>query len=117
MSAHLSAIDLLKLGDEDRTKPFLNQIWPYVIGVPFGIGSGIMMNFGTRRPIFSGIQKHILGVAGWCALLNYVQNKRNEYFAEKDAVYRHYVELHPEDFPIPERKKLADVFEPWVPIR
>lgn len=31
----------------------------------------------------------------------FIQKKRNEYFAEKDAIYRHYVELHPEDFQEP----------------
>lgn len=28
-------------------------------------------------------------------------NYRKNYYAERDAVYRHYVELHPEDFPPP----------------
>ncbi|XP_068632752.1 NADH dehydrogenase [ubiquinone] 1 subunit C2 [Battus philenor] len=117
MSSSLSAIDLLKLGDEDRQKPFLNTIWPYVVGVTVGVGTGMFINFGSRRPAFSGIHKHVIAAGGWCALLNFVQNKRNEYYAEKDAVYRHYVELHPDDFPTPERKKIADIFEPWVPIR
>lgn len=54
MATHLSAIELLKLGDEDRKKPFLNVYWPYIIGVTFGVGTGIFMNFGTRRPLFSG---------------------------------------------------------------
>lgn len=38
--------------------------------------------------------------AGWVTgqlLTNYRQN----YYAERDAVYRHYIELHPEDFPPP----------------
>lgn len=30
--------------------------------------------------------------------ITYFQKKRDEYFAERDAVLRHYVELHPEDF-------------------
>lgn len=32
---------------------------------------------------------------------------RMNYFAERDAVFRHYVQLHPEDFPPPgnERSK------------
>lgn len=131
MSSQLSAIELLKLGDEGRTRPFLNQIWPQFLGVAFGIGTGVALNFGTKRPLFSGnhyiiitiylckyllqislsiilrivffiqgIQKHILFVAGWTAALTYVQTKRDDYLAEKDAVYRHYVELHPEDFPV-----------------
>jgi hypothetical protein len=49
----------------------------------------------------TGIQKHVVGVAGWVAILTYIQKKRNEYLEEKDAVLRHYIELHPEEFPIP----------------
>ncbi|CAK1549478.1 unnamed protein product [Leptosia nina] len=117
MSSQMSAIDLLKLGDEDRKKPFLNQYWSYIVGVAFGLGTGIYMNFGTRRPVMSGIQKHVIASAGWCAILSYVHKMRDDYLAEKDAVYRHYIELHPEDFPVPERKKIGDLFEPWVPVR
>ncbi|XP_072939050.1 NADH dehydrogenase [ubiquinone] 1 subunit C2 [Epargyreus clarus] len=117
MASHLPATELLKLGNEGRDIPFLNKYWPYILGVPFGICSGIMVNFGTRRPVFSGIQKHMLGVVVWTLALNYAQQKRDDYFAEKDAVYRHYIELHPEDFPTPERRKIADILEPWVPIR
>ncbi|CAH2263434.1 NADH dehydrogenase [ubiquinone] 1 subunit C2 [Pararge aegeria] len=117
MTSNLSAIELLKLGNEGRIKPFLNQYWPYILGGVFGIGTGVMINFGTKRPLMSGIQKHILGVVGWTAAISVVQNKRDEYLAEKDAVLRHYIELHPEDFPTPERKKIGDLLDPWVPIR
>lgn len=51
--------------------------------------------------ILIGIQKHIIATGGWVSILSYVQHKRNEYLAEKDAVYRHYIELHPDDFPVP----------------
>lgn len=101
MSSQLSAIELLKLGDEGREKPLLNKYWPEVVGSVLGVCTGIFLNFQTRRPVFSGIQKHILLVAGFVGGLTLIQNKRNEYLAEKDAVYRHYIELHPEDFPTP----------------
>ncbi|XP_041987385.1 NADH dehydrogenase [ubiquinone] 1 subunit C2 [Aricia agestis] len=117
MASNLSAIELLKLGNEGREVPLLNKYWPHILGVGFGIGTAMAINFGTRRPLFSGIQKHIAGVAVWTIGLNYVQNKRNEYLAEKDAVLRHYIELHPEDFPEPERKKIGDMLEDWIPIR
>lgn len=67
----------------------------------------------------------------------YLDKKRNEALSTRDAVLKHYVELHPEDFPpigewnyayflvshlmflflLTERKKFADVLEQWVPIR
>ncbi|OWR54570.1 NADH dehydrogenase [ubiquinone] 1 subunit C2 [Danaus plexippus] len=117
MSSQMTALELLKLGDQGREAPVLNKYWPYILGAVFGVGTGITLNLCTRRPIWSGIQKHILGVAGWTATLNYAQNKRNAYYAEKDAVLRHYIELHPEDFPEPERKKIGDLLEDWIPIR
>ncbi|KAJ2946812.1 hypothetical protein O0L34_g16136 [Tuta absoluta] len=116
-AGHLSAQELLKLGDEDRCKPFLNQYWPEIMGVFFGISSGCAVNFTTRRPVFSGIQKHVVMTALWVPLLQFAQNKRNAYYAERDAVFRHYIELHPEDFSEKKRQKIADLFEPWVPIR
>lgn len=36
--------------------------------------------------------------------------KRRE---RREAILRHYVMLHPEDFPEPERKKIADIFTNW----
>lgn len=64
---------------------------------------------------------------------------RNDHMAERDAVLRRYVELHPDDFPDPginncslsqpllviktfsfviiERKKFSELLLPWVPIR
>ncbi|KAG7306141.1 hypothetical protein JYU34_008733 [Plutella xylostella] len=117
MASHLSAIELLKRGDDDRIKPYLNQYWPYVLGSTLGFCTGMLINFGTKRPIYSGLQKHAACMAIWSASLHIVQKKRDAYFAERDAVLRHYIELHPEDFVEPERKKLADVLEPWIPIR
>jgi hypothetical protein len=54
MSSQMSAVELLKLGDQERAKPFLNLIWPQLLGTVFGIGSAAAINFGTRRPVFSG---------------------------------------------------------------
>jgi len=65
-----------------------------------------------------------------------VDGWRDDYLAERDAVLRHYIELHPEDFPDPGklpsiminslninstlfvvRQTYAQVMMPWVPIR
>ncbi|XP_022814984.1 NADH dehydrogenase [ubiquinone] 1 subunit C2 [Spodoptera litura] len=117
MSSQLSARELLELGDEGRTKTVLSKYWPQILGTFFGIGSASFINFQTRRPIFSGIQKHILLTAGLMTAFIYMQKHRDNYFAEKDAVLRHYLELHPDEFEEPPRKKIADIFEPWVPVR
>lgn len=47
----------------------------------------------------------------------FIEERRLNYLSERDAVLRNYIELHPEDFPVPERKKYAEVIEPWIPIR
>ncbi|XP_075974964.1 NADH dehydrogenase (ubiquinone) B14.5 B subunit [Anticarsia gemmatalis] len=117
MSSQLSAIELLKLGNTGRETPALNKFWPEFIGISLGVAGATFVNFQTRRPPFSGIQKHIIAAGGLTGILTMVQKKRDEYLAEKDAVLRHYVELHPEDFPTPERKKIGDILEPWVPVR
>ncbi|XP_026465477.1 NADH dehydrogenase [ubiquinone] 1 subunit C2-like [Ctenocephalides felis] len=71
----------------------------------------------TKKPMMSGIQKHILLTASFGGF-GYIADKyRNDYYAERDAMYRHYISLHPEDFPEPERKKYGDLFLPWTPIR
>lgn len=49
----------------------------------------------------AGIQKHLL-YTGIGALFGKITDGwRNEYLAERDAVLRHYIQLHPEDFPVP----------------
>jgi NADH dehydrogenase (ubiquinone) 1 subunit C2 len=51
--------------------------------------------------MFLGIQTHLLtGVGGFLAGY-YLDQYRNQYFAERDAVLRNYLERHPEDFPEP----------------
>jgi len=40
------------------------------------------------------------GIVGATALYYYKQY-RTSYLADKDAMYRHYIQLHPEDFQAP----------------
>lgn len=49
----------------------------------------------------SGIQKHILFAGIGAVGARTFDNYRRDYYAERDAVYRHYISLHPEDFPMP----------------
>lgn len=51
--------------------------------------------------IFIGLYRYpIYFIAGAAAAELYMNHRRN-YFAERDAVFRHYIQLHPEDFPPP----------------
>uniref|UniRef100_A0A1A9WXQ4 NADH dehydrogenase [ubiquinone] 1 subunit C2 n=1 Tax=Glossina brevipalpis TaxID=37001 RepID=A0A1A9WXQ4_9MUSC len=114
-----NVIDPLELlsNKGERQSTFLSPLYNPAAGALAGFGLAIFLNWGFRRPPFSGIQKHIAftvlgGVTG-----SYIDKKRNDYLATRDAILRHYVELHPEDFPPIERKKFADVLDRWVPIR
>ncbi|XP_053698415.1 NADH dehydrogenase [ubiquinone] 1 subunit C2 [Sabethes cyaneus] len=107
----------LELMSGTFSKSWLYDKWAPGVGAVFGFAGACFVNFGTSRPIFSGIQKHIIAAVAASVIATTVDKWRNQYLAEKDATLRHYIELHPEDFPAPERKKWADVFEYWQPIR
>ncbi|XP_073822551.1 NADH dehydrogenase (ubiquinone) B14.5 B subunit [Musca autumnalis] len=115
-SAVIDPLELLT-NKGDRKPTFLSTIFNPLACTAAGFGLACMLNWGLRRPIFSGIQNHVgfavLGGIGG----TYLDKKRNDDLATRDAVLRHYVELHPEDFPPIQRKKFGEVLEPWVPIR
>ncbi|XP_055376047.1 NADH dehydrogenase [ubiquinone] 1 subunit C2 [Condylostylus longicornis] len=111
-----SPLELLE-NKNDRIPTFLNDKWNPMLGLAMGFGAACYMNFALRVPVFSGIQRHVSFALIGGLLGKYFDGKRNDYLAERDAVLRHYVQLHPEDFPTPERKKFADVLHQWAPIR
>lgn len=69
-ASHLSAHELLQLGNTGREVPLLNKFWPEIVGTFFGVGTGVFLNFQTRRPIFSGKSR----------LHNGDQRKQHAYF-------------------------------------
>ncbi|XP_014255851.1 uncharacterized protein LOC106670228 [Cimex lectularius] len=71
----------------------------------------------NRKPVFSGIQHHIMAVVGGWVVGKALHNMMENHNAEKDAIYRHYIDLHPDDFPTPQRIKVGEKFGPWTPIR
>ncbi|KAH8378034.1 hypothetical protein KR093_008532 [Drosophila rubida] len=101
----------------NREPPFLTAIWNPLIGTVAGFGVVMFANWGFRKPVFAGIQKHIAFALIGGAAGTFFDGKRNEYAAKRDAVLRHYIELHPDDFPKTDRKKYSDVLESWVPVR
>ncbi|KAJ8927115.1 hypothetical protein NQ314_020388 [Rhamnusium bicolor] len=109
----------LKLLENDGTRepPLLSQIWGPTAGGVVGFIAVIVGNWATRRPYFSGIQKHISATAICAGIGKIAEDYRSQYLADRDAVFRHYIQLHPEDFPDYERTRIADLFEPWIPIR
>uniref|UniRef100_T1GTF6 NADH dehydrogenase [ubiquinone] 1 subunit C2 n=1 Tax=Megaselia scalaris TaxID=36166 RepID=T1GTF6_MEGSC len=101
----------------NRIPSFLSDKYNPVGCGLLGVGAATFINWALRRPLLSGVQKHIILGVGGVLLGSWLEEKRVAHFAEKDAVLRHYVQLHPDDFPVKPRVKFADVLESWTPIR
>lgn len=50
---------------------------------------------------FSGIYWYPIAALIGYGVTSYFQEKHYQFNSEKDAILRHYIELHPEDFPMP----------------
>uniref|UniRef100_R4WTL5 NADH dehydrogenase [ubiquinone] 1 subunit C2 n=1 Tax=Riptortus pedestris TaxID=329032 RepID=R4WTL5_RIPPE len=107
---------LLLLDPEYRPSFLSDKFFPMFAGV-LGFSAVVASRYASRRPLFSGIQHHILSTSIAGVLATIAQQKYQSHNAEKDAIYRHYIELHPEDFPIPERKKIGEIFPKFTPVR
>lgn len=49
-----STWDELFDGEEERPKTFLHDLWAPGMAAAVGFGMACFLNFGTRRPVFSG---------------------------------------------------------------
>lgn len=52
-------------------------------------------------PLFSGAHKYVLFFGLGATAFHFIEQYRINYFAERDAIYRHYIQLHPDDFVTP----------------
>ncbi|KAJ8944026.1 hypothetical protein NQ318_021742 [Aromia moschata] len=91
----------------DRELSVLSKIWAPTVCGGLGFIAVITGNWFTRRPYFSGIQKHIIASLGFAGIGKVIDDYRSQYLADRDAIFRHYIQLHPEDFPPYERKKVC----------
>ncbi|XP_066970038.1 NADH dehydrogenase [ubiquinone] 1 subunit C2 [Macrobrachium rosenbergii] len=96
--------------------PIRKHWYPVVVGLG-GVLFACFANSLSRRPAFSGIQKHILGGTLGVVIGITADNYGKRKAAHRDLMLYNYIVNHPEDFPPIERKKFADVFEKWVPVR
>lgn len=83
------------------------------------IGAGVpaVANAVYRRPLWAGIQSHIFCAIVGIGIGSFLKHREQDILATRDAKLRDYIIRHPEDFPPPDRKKYADTFIPWVPMR
>jgi len=106
-----------KLLDAEGTEPtsILQYYAPPVFGAAFGASFQPFNNYINRRPMWAALPKTVacagLGLLGGLWLRQW----RVEKNAKETAVMKHYITMHPEKFPEPERKKFGDpvVFNPW----
>ncbi|XP_035225814.1 NADH dehydrogenase [ubiquinone] 1 subunit C2-like [Stegodyphus dumicola] len=89
----------------------------YPVGCALGgISLPIAQNYYIKRPFYTGIHRHIaLGLIG-AVFGYYVDRFLDRKWMERDAVIRHYVELHPEDF-VQNKRKYKEIFDEWIPVR
>ncbi|XP_063236004.1 NADH dehydrogenase [ubiquinone] 1 subunit C2 [Bacillus rossius redtenbacheri] len=111
-----AALELLR-NKNHIEKTYLADKWAPILGGTIGFLSAIAIRFGARRPLLSGIQLHVALTTVFSGACVFVDRKRDDWHAERDAMMCHYIELHPEDFSDPERRKYGQLFLPWIPVR
>ena len=100
------ALDILDpKGNEEN---FINYFWyPGLFASAFGV-SYPLSNLMGKRPWFASLHLTAAMTAfGWVAGV-YTRNYWMDKNAEEIAVCKHYLMLHPEKFPEPEKKKWGD---------
>lgn len=91
----------------------------YFYPVTFAITAGLsptINNYVYRKPLYAGIHRHIAFTIAGFMLGLYTERYLEKKWAHRDAVIKHYIELHPEDF-VEEKRKYKEVFEEWYPAR
>ncbi|XP_073990150.1 NADH dehydrogenase (ubiquinone) B14.5 B subunit isoform X2 [Rhodnius prolixus] len=93
----------LLLPDPDEVPSVLKDT--FIPSVAAGIATVAVYaaNAGTRRPRYSGIYWYPIAALIGYGVTSYFQEKHYQFNSEKDAILRHYIELHPEDFPMPDQ--------------
>merc|ERR1712071_14348 len=98
------------------TSDFSKIFTPAFFGA-VGFSMALVHNLLQRRPVMSGIQKHIALTALCVPVGLYAERRTDAKSARRDDVLIHYMKLHPERFPETERVQFKDVLQPWVPLR
>lgn len=110
------ALDILTPEPGDKRPLFMEYGLKFSLACG-GFYSACYRNYLLSRPMYAGIHIHLISaVCGW-AIASAMQQLSDNHYARRDQLLKDYIIKHPEDFPEPERKKWADVLEPWYPIR
>ncbi|XP_022196448.1 NADH dehydrogenase [ubiquinone] 1 subunit C2 [Nilaparvata lugens] len=89
---------------------------PSILG--FCTGSlSVYYDYSKNKPIQAGALKHVALLVAGAYAGHLLAERRNAHNRDRDAAYRHYIELHPEDFPAPKRVLIKDMMKKWSPSR
>ncbi|GIY46492.1 NADH dehydrogenase 1 subunit C2 [Caerostris darwini] len=94
---------------------YSKYFFPIGLGLTAGLSPAVS-NYYLRRPLYAGIHRHLFGFIVGFVAGQYVEKYTQNRFAERDAVIKHYIELHPEDF-VENKRKYKEIFEEWYPVR
>lgn len=94
---------------------FSKYFYPVTFAAMAGL-SPALNNYVYKMPLHAGIHRHVaLGIAGFMFGV-YIDRYLERKWVHRDAVIKHYIELHPEDF-VEEKRKYKEIFEEWYPAR
>ncbi|XP_050695289.1 NADH dehydrogenase [ubiquinone] 1 subunit C2-like [Eriocheir sinensis] len=93
------------------------KLWYPVVMGGLGVSVVAFTNIYTRRPTWSGLQRHIIAGSAGLVLGILTDRWTKKQAALRDNIYYNYILSHPEDFPPIERKKYKEVLHEWIPIR
>ena len=112
------ALDLFDNQGYETTPYTTKFFYPAVFGAVAG-SMGPLNNLLTRRPVTAGMPMTVGLFAVGAFIGRFIHERRASRMAEKEAVAKHYIMLHPDRFPEPEMKKWGDkcVLLPWAPNR
>jgi len=108
------AFDILDDGQYERT-PIIGQFWyPALAATLIGAGN-LVRNAAHRRPYHTAMHMTVFGAVGGWLLGVWFRNRLSQKNGTEIQVLKHYMMLHPEKFPEPEKKKFGDreVFLEW----
>ncbi|CAB0038798.1 unnamed protein product [Trichogramma brassicae] len=110
------ALDLLS-PDPLYQENFISKNYHWITWPIFTVGGTLFLNYIQSRPFYASMPRHGLALGIGLTLAKVFRDAKYHREAERDAVLRHYIKLHPEDFIEPERKTWNDTLEAWYPCR
>ena len=112
------ALDILEPPGGEMNSLLSRVALPVGSGV-FGFLTVAMNNYVKKLPLRSNVVGYAAFTVGGFLLGDYCERYYREKRATNLAIYKHYIMLHPDRFPEPEKMKIGDkrVFYPWPIVR